>query len=168
MRGHILLVVMFSLIIGFNQVSAEFENPTDTVTSYFEACRNGDVETIKRLIAGPFYDSRKVLLLKNKSYPNFLKNYYRDVQITTTLSFTGNFDMVAKEHPRLHKRHYRKLRLYGRNYRKQDIRTDNNIIENAVVIVTHRSSDGNTFEIELLLKKDGRGNWYIYDEVLGY
>lgn len=81
MRRHLLWLVVFSLFIGANSINAaEPVNLGDTVIQYFEASKNGDSETIKKLIGGSFYNQRKVLLEENKDYPDFLRNYYRGAE----------------------------------------------------------------------------------------
>ena len=51
----------------------------ETLNPYFEALKNGDVTSIKLHISEGMYERYKVLLEKNKDYPEFLRNYYRDV-----------------------------------------------------------------------------------------
>ena len=158
MRKYVLLLVIFSLILGVNLVNAGSDALTDTVMRYFEACRNGDVKTMERLIAGHFYDNKKVLLSKNKGYPNFLKNYYKDINITIVSSSIGNFDMVAKDHPKLSERYHR----------KEDHGTVAGINEIGVVTVSCEFPDGSGFNTKLLLKKNDKDIWKIYEQLLGY
>ena len=51
----------------------------ETLNPYFEALKNGDVTSIKLHISEGIYERYKVLLEKNTVYPEFLRNYYRDV-----------------------------------------------------------------------------------------
>jgi hypothetical protein len=48
---------------------------TKTVEDFFIASSNGDVEAIKALIGGPYYERRKVLLNANQEYPKLLRSY---------------------------------------------------------------------------------------------
>lgn len=51
----------------------------ETLNPCFEALKNGDVSSIKLHISEGMYERYKVLLEKNKDYPEFLRNYYRGV-----------------------------------------------------------------------------------------
>ena len=53
---------------------------SEIVLPFFNALKAGDVDSIKRYIAGDMYESKKVLLEQNKEYPEFLRNYYRGVE----------------------------------------------------------------------------------------
>lgn len=67
----------------------------ESVYPFFKALKEGDVRSIKQLIAGEMYDSKNVLLEKNKEYPEFLRNYYEGVEFyleDTTRS--GNYITV--------------------------------------------------------------------------
>jgi hypothetical protein len=56
---------------------------SEIVLPFFSALKAGDVNSIKRYIAGDMYESKKVLLEQNKEYPEFLRNYYRGVEFYT-------------------------------------------------------------------------------------
>jgi hypothetical protein len=60
--------------------------PADTVQSFYQASADGDVETMKALITGPFYKRRQRLLEENQGYADFLKDYYFrvDTEIVST------------------------------------------------------------------------------------
>jgi hypothetical protein len=76
---------------------------TETMVPYFEALKNGDVSTLQHLISGRMLERNKVLLEQNTEYPEFLRNYYRnvtfevekveyfgsDIRVTVTLEFPG-------------------------------------------------------------------------------
>ena len=67
----------------------------ESVYPFFKALKEGDVSSIKQLIAGEMYESKKVLLEKNKEYPQFLRNHYEGVEFyveDTTQS--GDFIIV--------------------------------------------------------------------------
>lgn len=53
---------------------------TSAVQSYFSALRDGDVNTLRQLVGGPYYQQIKVLLEQNTEYPAFLQNRYAQVQ----------------------------------------------------------------------------------------
>ena len=53
---------------------------SEVVLPFLSALKDGDVDSIKRYIAGDMYESKKVLLEQNKEYPEFLRNYYRGVE----------------------------------------------------------------------------------------
>lgn len=55
---------------------AENRGPEVTVTQFYDASRNGDVDTVLETVSGSFYNRRKVLLENNDSYNKFLVNYY--------------------------------------------------------------------------------------------
>jgi hypothetical protein len=74
----------------------------ETMVPYFEALKNGDVSTLQRLISGRMFERNKVLLEQNTEYPEFLRNYYRNV--TFEVEKAENFGddilvMVALEFP---------------------------------------------------------------------
>ena len=152
----IILLFIFSLFPGFGQANAGSSGPADTVTSYFEASRNGDVNIMKTLMAGSFYEHRKVLLTNNKDYPEFLKKYYQGVRIAIVSSSIGGIDMVANNYPK----------LYERYRRKGGDATAVGINGVAVVTVSREFSDGRISNTEYLLKKDEQDNWKIYEQLL--
>lgn len=80
-RGLFCLMVVAFVVGGNSMVAAKSAKPGDTVIQFFEASKHGDTETIKRLIAGSFYNQRKVLLEENKDYPNFLRKYYQGTEL---------------------------------------------------------------------------------------
>jgi hypothetical protein len=51
-------------------------SPDESVVQFFEASKNGDTARMKQLIAGSFYNQRKVLLEENTTYPDFLRKHY--------------------------------------------------------------------------------------------
>jgi hypothetical protein len=90
-RGLVFLIVIAFLAGGNSILAAGSEKPEDTVIQFFEASKNGDTETIKQLIAGSFYNQRKVLLEENADYPDFLRKYYEgtEIQINKTIMKKG-------------------------------------------------------------------------------
>ncbi len=66
-----------------------------SVYPFFMALKEGDVSSIKQLIAGEMYESKKVLLEKNKEYPDFLKNYYQGIEFyVENATQSGNYIIV--------------------------------------------------------------------------
>ena len=61
---------------------ANAEEPADTVLLYFEAIRNGDVESVKSFLGGNLYKKRKVLLEQNEKYPDFLRERFGEAEFT--------------------------------------------------------------------------------------
>jgi len=82
----------------------------ETITPYFEALKNGDVGAIKLHISEGMYERYKVLLEKNKDYPEFLRKYYRDVDfeiekiewidndilVSAMIKFPNNESLISK------------------------------------------------------------------------
>ena len=44
---------------------------------FFKGLKMGDVNTIKQCISGKMYNEVRILLEKNRAYPEFLKRYYQ-------------------------------------------------------------------------------------------
>ena len=66
-----------------------------SVYPFFVALKEGDVSSIKQLIAGEMYESKKVLLEKNEEYPEFLKNYYQGIEFyVENATQSGNYIIV--------------------------------------------------------------------------
>jgi hypothetical protein len=61
--------------------SAEIETdcPTLTVEKFIIASRNGDLELLKTLITGPYYEKRMLLLEYNEGYADFLRKNFEDI-----------------------------------------------------------------------------------------
>lgn len=87
-RDVLCLSLVVVCVTWSSTLGAQALRPADAVVQFFEASRNGDTETIKRLIAGSFYDQRKVLLEQNKQYGEFLRTRYQGTEI-----WTGNVRM---------------------------------------------------------------------------
>ena len=93
MRKYILFIAFF-LFCNFNFLHAQVADPSDTLIVYFKALKNGDVETIKKCIAGDYYKKYKVLLEENQSYPEFLRNFYQGAEFDIVNTTKGNNDDV--------------------------------------------------------------------------
>ena len=68
------------ITISWYCLNAEESGPANTVNNYYAACQNGNIEAIKNLITGPFYEKRKVLLNENLGYSKFLIQHFKDVK----------------------------------------------------------------------------------------
>ena len=69
------------ILIGCSNLVFSMGNaPAEIVLNYFQACKNGDVSTMKSLITDRFYQRRRVLLEQNEQYPEFLKSRYSAMQ----------------------------------------------------------------------------------------
>jgi hypothetical protein len=94
----IAIIAVFSSLLHAEQVADNHDLEgilIESVYPFFKALKEGDVDSIKQLIAGEMYESKKVLLEKNKEYPEFLRNYYEGIEFyveDTTLS--GNYIIV--------------------------------------------------------------------------
>lgn len=94
----IAIIAVFSSLLQAKQVADnhDIEGILDeSVYSFFKALKEGDVDSIKQLIAGEVYESKKVLLEKNKEYPEFLKNYYQGIEFyVENATQSGNYIIV--------------------------------------------------------------------------
>jgi hypothetical protein len=84
-----------ALLITMSTGFSESIDPANTVLKYYEASREGDVSEIKQLIAGSFYNRRKVLLETNDNYPDFLRSHYEDSAFLVDEVDISNDDRVA-------------------------------------------------------------------------
>ena len=66
-----------------------------TLTPYFMALKSGDIFTIKQHIAGDMYKNSKVLLEKNKNYPQFLRDIYKGATFRTSEAVVSDGDVIA-------------------------------------------------------------------------
>ena len=73
----ILFILCVAVTFCFQHTGLAAETgPVDTVQNFYQASADGDVETMKALITGPFYKRRQKLLEDNQGYADFLKDYY--------------------------------------------------------------------------------------------
>ena len=80
MNKTIVYILLAVFLVSFSSIAANALEPNDTVLSYFQALKNGDIETIKDLITGEMYEKRKVLLEQNENYSEFLKKVYQEAE----------------------------------------------------------------------------------------
>lgn len=82
MKTAIVGVLALTLVMGAPALrAAQPASPDECVVQFFEASKNGDVKTMKQLMAGPFYAQRKTLLEENVQYPDFLRKHYADTRL---------------------------------------------------------------------------------------
>jgi hypothetical protein len=75
-------VLALALVMGAPALhAAPPASPDECVVQFFEASKNGDLDTMKQLIAGPFYAQRKTLFDENVQYPDFLRKHYADTRL---------------------------------------------------------------------------------------
>ena len=154
------IVMMTILMVAVCYTASTAAGPSETVIQFFEASKNGDVEAMKDLIAGPFYDSRKTLLEMNKDYPEFLKKFYHGVKVVLIKHDIGDDEIIKKNHYKLYQRHYSTPNIKASDNHR------NGYNDVSIVIVTLRFPDGSKLRSKYLLKDTKTGSWKIYDEVL--
>jgi hypothetical protein len=98
--------ILFFAAFSFGAGAAEIDaaEPGKVVQRYLAASQNGDVDTMKACISGPYYEKRRDLLENNKSYPDFLRDYFDGVRIDVvevrTQDDDGSAIAVLKSQPR--------------------------------------------------------------------
>ncbi len=92
-KAILYIFVLISVLHTAVILSAEDPIIDHTITPFFEALKNGDVETIETYIDEPLYSQIKVLLTKNQKYPEYLREYYTD----TYIDVTGVKDLTDKK-----------------------------------------------------------------------
>ena len=84
---------ILSLIAAFffciSSAHAGQNGPDNTVLQFFNASRSGDVEQMRELISGSYYNRRKAVLENNDSYPAFLVDHFNG---STTNIEASNID----------------------------------------------------------------------------
>ena len=95
MNKTILCILLAVFIVSFSAIEAKALGPDDTVLSYFQALKNGDIETIKDSITGEMYKKRKVLLEQNENYSEFLKNVYQGAEFQIKKTTIKDNDAVV-------------------------------------------------------------------------
>jgi hypothetical protein len=82
MKTGVFWVLAVAVCLGAQALgAAEPASPSDCVMQFFEASKNGDLKTMKQLMAGSFYNQRKTLLEENTTYPDFLRTHYADTRL---------------------------------------------------------------------------------------
>jgi len=86
-HSSILFILCVAVTFSFQHTGLAAEaGPVQAVQNFYQASVDGDVETMKALITGPFYKRRQRLLEENQGYADFLKDYYFrvDTEIVST------------------------------------------------------------------------------------
>ena len=83
------LGLIAAFFLCFSLANAEQNGPDNTALQFFDASRNGDVEQMRELISGSYYNRRKAVLENNDSYPAFLVEHF---QGSTTSIETSDID----------------------------------------------------------------------------
>lgn len=90
------------ILIVCNNLAFSMEStPAEIVLSYFQACENGEINKMKSLITGKFYNRRKALIEGNEKYPEFLRNHYFGIWVEIVSSEVdsakGNARVMLKQ-----------------------------------------------------------------------
>ena len=100
------ILVFFLLSLGWFFPSTMYAaEPQAIVKSYFEAMKNGDVQTMKFYLGGKLYQKRKILLEKNKKYPEFLVGFYEGAELEVMEVHDG-FVRIQIKFPNGSKKHH--------------------------------------------------------------
>ena len=96
MRSSLILFISCLTVMGsfYEKGLAGEAGPEVSVQNFYQASADGDVETMKTLITGPFYKRRQRLLEENQGYADFLKDYYFGV--STEIASTEIKDSTGK------------------------------------------------------------------------
>jgi hypothetical protein len=80
MGCFVVLAVLVDFLSSNNVVYGDDfrDDPRGLMGVYFDALKNGDVETLITLLADPLLSSRRMLLEQNPAYPAYLRDYYKD------------------------------------------------------------------------------------------
>jgi len=103
---QIAISLFIGMIIGLSTVvsGGETTGPADTVQQFFMASKSGEIETMRNLITGPFFNRRKALIERNPGYSDFLKKQLEGVEMEIVSTEIGNdgssaFVMVRRLYP---------------------------------------------------------------------
>ena len=90
---------ILSLIATFffciSPANAGQNGPDNTVLQFFNASRNGDVEQMRELVSGSYYNRRKALLENNDNYPAFLIDHFHGSTTNIEKSIIDNKNQIA-------------------------------------------------------------------------
>jgi len=90
-----ILSVIAAFFFGISSAHAGQNGPDNTVLQFFNASRNGDVEQMRELISGSYYNRRKAVLENNESYPAFLVDHFHGSTTTIAESTIDHKNQVA-------------------------------------------------------------------------
>lgn len=95
----IFLFIIISITVTAPVNAQQEMGPADVVGEYLLACQEGDLDEIKKLITGPYYNKRKSLLNENAGYANFLVSHFIGVKffiISETMNSLGQEVVVVE------------------------------------------------------------------------
>jgi hypothetical protein len=81
MKNQLYLIFLLLLSSWFCPAMMCASEPQEAVKAYFEAMKNGDIQTMKSYMGGKLYQRRKDLLEKNQKYPEFLIDFYEGTEL---------------------------------------------------------------------------------------
>lgn len=90
-----ILSLFAAFLICIGSAHAGQNGPDQTVLQFFNASRNGDVEQMRELISGSYYNRRKAVLESNDSYPAFLMDHFHGTTTTIAGSTIDHKNQVA-------------------------------------------------------------------------
>lgn len=90
-----ILSLIATLFFCISLTNAEQSGPDNTVLQFYNASRNGDVEQMRELISGSYYNRRKAVLENNDSYPAFLVDHFHGSTTNIEKSIIDNKNQVA-------------------------------------------------------------------------
>ncbi len=93
------MVLMGMTPAAVSAADSEIDAAQQLMTDYFQALKNGEVQTLLNMLADPLLGSRKTLLTQNSAYPDYLRDYYKDArfEITSVTSTTADLYRVTAE-----------------------------------------------------------------------
>jgi hypothetical protein len=104
MKNICFIFIILAFMLSFSTFHTEtvesndqpyFQIADETLRPYFEALKNGDVVSIKKVIAGKMLQRNLVLLDQNKNYPDFLRDYYQSVEFSIMAVELADDDIQA-------------------------------------------------------------------------
>ena len=90
-----ILSLIATLFFCISPVDAEQNGPENTVLQFYNASRNGDVEQMRGLISGSYYNRRKAVLENNDNYPAFLTDHFHGSTTKIEKSNIDNKNQIA-------------------------------------------------------------------------
>jgi hypothetical protein len=90
-----ILNVIAAFFFCISLANAEQIGPDNTVLKFFNASRNGDVEQMRALISGSYYNRRKAVLENDDSYSAFLVDHFQGSMTNIEESTIDHKNQVA-------------------------------------------------------------------------
>lgn len=94
----ILCMALIPMVMAGNPNSEEQTAAGKTIQHYFNALKRGDVNSLKSLMGGELLKKR-LILLKNPTYPQYLRNTYQDATlkiVETRFIAQGHIAIIAE------------------------------------------------------------------------